>query len=421
MADFTLLSLNIGLTSGMKYWWVVFLVACSLRGSAQLFDTVKVPMDPRLSDLPYYSFSQGLGLTAPDSAYSMNIRFRMQLRAANAFENGVIAENQWAVRRLRLRFDGFAFSPRLTYAIQLSFATEDASGEVDNNNLNLIRDAVLYYRLDNGLTFGFGQTKLPGNRERVNSSSALQLVDRSIANAAFNIDRDFGFFGILRRVKLDQPGYILRGAVTSGKGRNWKSFDSYGLCYTGRVEWYPFGDFTNNGVFFEGDLEREQRPKLMVGTTYSFNDNAIRQAGQLGNLMYSNLDLSSGFLDIIFKYKGFAMMVDVMGRGSSGEPITVSPADSSVVAAVVGWGSHMQASYLFKKNYEIVARFSQVQPDQAVAAEFPVTHEYRLGVNKYLRGHSLKLQFDAGLLTFMTPNGPEPNQWSFRFQVELGI
>ena len=38
-----------------------------------------------------------------------------------------------------------------------------------------------------------GQTKLPGNRERVISSANLQQVDRSLLNSRFNIDRDFGF------------------------------------------------------------------------------------------------------------------------------------------------------------------------------------------------------------------------------------
>ena len=387
----------------------------------QIFDSVQVPMDPRLSDLPYYSFNQGLGLTTPDSTYSMNIRFRMQLRAANTFNDSGIVSNQWSVRRLRLRFDGFAFVPQLTYAIQLSFATEDASGEVDNNNLNLIRDAVLFYRINNRFTVGFGQTKLPGNRQRVNSSSALQLVDRSIANAAFTIDRDFGFFGTYRTTTLTNPGFIVRTSISSGKGRNWRGFSGYGLCYTGRVEWYPLGDFTNNGVFIEGDLQREPKPKVMLGGTYSFNDNAIRTQGQLGPLLLETRDLTSGFVDLLFKYRGWAVMADFMLRDANA-PVTTNPDDTTQMNAVLtGTGWNFQASYLFKNNYEITARYARVDPTQAVASFYPTTEEIRLGVSKYLRGHSLKLQLDGGLNTLQAPSLPKENLWNIRFQIELGI
>jgi hypothetical protein len=40
----------------------------------------------------------------------------------------------------------------------------------------------------------FGQTKLPGNNQRVVSSGSLEFTDRTINNSRFNIDRDFGLF-----------------------------------------------------------------------------------------------------------------------------------------------------------------------------------------------------------------------------------
>ena len=53
-------------------------------------------------------------------------------------------------------------------------------------------DAVVKYAFSKNQQIWFGQTKLPGNRERVISSMALQFVDRSNVNSKFNIDRDFG-------------------------------------------------------------------------------------------------------------------------------------------------------------------------------------------------------------------------------------
>src|SRR5690606_6271163 len=162
---------------------------------------------------------------------------------------------EFRVRRLRLKFEGFVYDPKLTYYIQLSFSRGDMDwrGFEDarvNSSPNVVRDAVIYYNPTPNLKLGFGQTKLPGNRQRVVSSGDQQFVDRSIVNANFNIDRDFGFFG-----HLSGEYFNLRGAVTSGEGRN--SVRSLnGLAYTARIELLPFGRFTDNNDYVEGDLAR---------------------------------------------------------------------------------------------------------------------------------------------------------------------
>ena len=47
-------------------------------------------------------------------------------------------------------------------------------GEVkDGENINIIRDAVITYRPNRHWNLSFGQTKLPGNRQRVNSSGGF--------------------------------------------------------------------------------------------------------------------------------------------------------------------------------------------------------------------------------------------------------
>ena len=147
-----------------------------------------------VSNLPYYNFGKGVGITSPDSLFQFNIRFRIQSRFSYFKNQDDEAAFDGQVRRLRLRFDGFVGDPRFLYVIQLSFAPGDVGEIEDGENLNIIRDAVVYYNASKHWNFGFGQTKLPGNRQRVNSSGALQLTDRSINNARFNIDRDFGFF-----------------------------------------------------------------------------------------------------------------------------------------------------------------------------------------------------------------------------------
>ena len=50
------------------------------------------------------------------------------------------------MKRLRLRFDGYIFSPKLLYSIQLGFTPYD-SKDLPNGNVNIVRDAMVYYML----------------------------------------------------------------------------------------------------------------------------------------------------------------------------------------------------------------------------------------------------------------------------------
>ncbi len=68
-----------------------------------------------------------------------------------------------------------------------------ADNSKETNNL-VLRDAVIFYNLSKAFRLGIGQTKLPGNRQRVNSSGQLQFAERSTTHDAFTLDRDRGIF-----------------------------------------------------------------------------------------------------------------------------------------------------------------------------------------------------------------------------------
>lgn len=260
--------------------------------------------DIKLSALPYYSYGKGLGLTSADSLFQFNIRFRMQNRATASFSDEEESEFSAQVRRLRLRFDGFVGDPKFSYVIQLSFAAGDVGVIQEGQNINVIRDAIVFYRPNSNWNIGFGQTKLPGNRQRINSFGALQFTDRTINNTRFNIDRDFGLQVYYLNNNPDRFGYEIKTAISTGEGRNWTQTSDNKMAYTGRVELYPLGNFTKGGAYFEGDLMREPTPKLMLSGTYHFNHGALRAHGQQGNLLFEPRDLTSILLDAIFKYNG---------------------------------------------------------------------------------------------------------------------
>lgn len=384
--------------------------------------------DLKLTSLPYYSYGKGLGITSPDSIFQFNIRFRLQNRLTYYDNEGQQPYYEGQVRRLRLRFDGFVGNPKFLYVLQLSFGAGDVGVERTGENLNVIRDAIFYYKPNANWQFGFGVTKLPGTRQAVNSSGALQMTDRSINNFKFSIDRDFGFhFANINEFK-EKFSYNFKGAITMGEGRNWTTNnanvpvkDNNGLSYTGKIELLPFGAFRKDGHYFEGDILREPKPKLMISGAYNLNQKARKTLGQTGDLLYEAKDMTSLLLDAIVKYNGWAFMTTYMNRQAK-DPITVNPANTSLTSTVfTGYGTDYQLSYVFPSKYEIVGRYSIQKVKDEIKAFAPDMNQLSIGVNKYIWEHALKLQaeFTTEEQTFI--DNSKKNNWYMRFQVEIGI
>ena len=154
------------------------------------------------SQLEDYSFGEGFRYKAKDTTFSIKAAFRFQLLSRSDWDvrnddlNNIGGlETNFLLRRARLKFDGFAFSPRLKYKFELGLTNRD----INNTNTtyfgggsNIILDAYVDWNFYGGFTLHAGQSKLPGNRERVISSANLQFVNRSILNSRFNLDRDVG-------------------------------------------------------------------------------------------------------------------------------------------------------------------------------------------------------------------------------------
>lgn len=383
--------------------------------SAQFGDDLRFPA------LPFYSYGSGLGLTTPDSTFRLNIRFRMQNRVS--YTNMDDSDNaiEGVVRRLRLRFDGFVGDPRFLYAIQLSFAPGDVGELSEGDNINIIRDAVMFYQPNINWSIGFGQTKLPGNRQRVNSSGALQLTDRSINNARFTIDRDFGVWIYNLNEDENSFSYNIKTAVSTGNGRNWTRNPDTNLAYTGRLELFPLGAFQNNGMLFEGDLVREQSLKLLVAGTYHLNQGAQRDRGQLGNELFEARDLTSIQMDAMLKLNGWSFQTAYLTR-SAENPVTVNPDDVSDQRFVfAGRGADFQLSYLFPSNYELIGRYSTQSPSNSIRELVPNINQYSFGLTKYIWEHALKLQTEITHTDEEWRVRENRKHWYLRFQIEIGI
>lgn len=378
-------------------------------------------------------FGKGLRVTAADSSMYLKMGFRFQslFNSERSLEDGQEWNSSFLVRRARLKFDGWALSPKLSYKVELALSNKDLKSSSDYEETSeapkIILDAALKWKAHKYLEIWVGQAKLPGNRERVVSSQKLQLVDRSLVNSIFNIDREMG---IQLRSKFKVGEFIIKpmASWSFGEGRNITDTNIGGYNYTGRMEFLPFGEFASKGDYFGSDLKREPKPKLAVGLTLNYNEGASRQK-QSGRFLidedgnYLQCDMRTMFADMAFKYNGFSVAAEYAHKEIRDDLSLTEDFDSreDVLDAdgrsyYTGSGFNVQAGYLFKNNIEITSRFTSITPDAEVS--FTGQKEYTFGLSKYIVGHNLKLQTDVSLID---KDGTDINKLRYRLQMEFAF
>lgn len=368
------------------------------------------------------TFGKGIfNIVGKDSTWSMKIAARMQFLATSTWPEGEKNESEFLIRRARLKFDGFAFSPKLEYKLELGLSNNDISGasEFTNDAPRYILDAVVKWNFHENFELWFGQTKLPGNRERVISSGNMQMVDRSLLNSRFNIDRDMG---IQLHHHFNLSGtFIVKEifAMSQGEGRNITTGNLGGHQYTTRLELLPFGDFAGGGDYSGSDLKREAQPKLALGLTYDYNNNAVKNRSNQGSYMANDVgfyetNISTFFVDAMFKYNGFSLMAEYSDRDADDPYAKNSDGTLTGDEVQVGTGLNLQAGYLFKSNWEVSGRYTNIELNKTITGK-DAENQYTLGVSKYIVGHKLKVQTDISHLE--VTNGT--NELMYRLQFDI--
>ena len=353
-----------------------------------------------------------LNMVGRDSSWSVRFAPRIQLGAYSRwpYQDAKFSkpEQEFLIRRARLKFDGFAYSPKLRYKIELGLSNLDIDGasEFTGHAPQIVYDAVIMWEFLKNTELWIGQAKLPGNRERVISSAKLQFVDRSQLNEHFNIGRDLGFQ--LRHHFVISKNFLVREifALSQGEGRNVVTGNLGGHQYTGRVEILPFGEFTKKGDYVGGDIYREKSPKLSFGATYDLNVDAVKTLSNQGSYMendtgFYETNISTIFIDAMFKYNGFSFMGEYSFRDAAHPLAKNSDGSFTDQEVYTGQGFNFQGGYLFKSNWEIAGRFSSIIPDTKFLPT-DTQNFYTLGGSKYIVGHNLKVQTD---FTYATTGG----------------
>ena len=337
-------------------------------------------------------FGKGILIGTHDEKFTVNLRGRMQLLASVLDPNGSAnTVTQVQVRRLRLVLQGNAWGPDLTYYFQLAFSNRDT--EADQRLA--VRDAYFTYSRLRDLNLRIGQMKVPYGRQRITSSSALGMVDRSVVVAELNLDRDVGIhafskdlFGLGERL-----GYSL--AVFGGDGRN-RLAKNAGYLFAGRLNFTPLGGFDDN---VEADIKRESKPRLAFGVSAAYNQQTNRPQSTIGE-PYPDSSVYFNYAhvgaDFMFKWRGFFATGEWMlrhanertqsGIDENGDPVDYFSRES--------WGAFGQLGQMLTDSLEITARYGHIQPLSNTDPDLSLTQELGGGLSYYFHQHNLKVQGD---------------------------
>jgi phosphate-selective porin OprO/OprP len=349
------------------------------------------------SDGVQWSAAPGDGVTikASDGSWSLNARARLQLRAA--FSSDPTADDvddrlaaEFMVRRARLALKGMLFHDRVQWGVQLGMSPND----VESDRPIIVRDAWVQWNAPWGIGLQVGQMKVPFDRQRLVSSSAMQFADRARLINELTLDRDIGVQ--LRFTDLLGHHLGLQAGLFGGDGRN-RPTPNAGFLSVVRVQMQPLGPFDD---LVEGDLDRRETPALAIAAAVASSTRTTRVLGTTGRVLASDgsdglLDYGHATIDAVFKWKGASLFVAGLGRVGLVDHGAPAPIARSAVGAVV------QAGVMTIGGLELVARAAHTQPFhlEGLAANDPTLvpeSEASVGFNLYGLGHDFKLNTDVG-------------------------
>jgi hypothetical protein len=357
------------------------LIIANGTGAAQSTSAPAAPVEA--------GFGSGVTFRSADDQTSLNIRARIQVRATFSGDGEDDAEEvtEMAIRRMRLVFQGNALGPRLAYYVQLGFTNLDTEPD-----LRLpLRDAYMTWAPARDFNVRFGQMKVPYSRQRVTSSSALQMVDRSIVVAELNLDRDVGV-QLYSRNLLGKEKFGYAVGLFGGDGRN-RLGHGAGMLYAARFETWPFGSIDERS---EADLQRDRHWRMAIGGSLAYNQNTNRPRSTFGTpYAVADFDYSHAGLDATVRKRGWSVTSELMYRRADQHSETlVANGSPTTFYSRSAWGAYIQGGYMATDRLELTARYGRLRPHAGTDPSFVNSSEAGAGASYYIRRNDLKIQAD---------------------------
>jgi hypothetical protein len=284
------------------------------------------------------------------------------------------ASQNFDVALARLAVAGGAFDPKVSYMFQL-----EASTFGDSNRLTLL-DGWMQYRFAPEAAVKAGRILLPYSRQFLTHPGNLLFSDLSAADYAFNLPRAIGVQvgGSHGRFGYDTAVANSVRALDAGGQQNHDGK----LAVMGRAEVALLGAYGYLESAPAGSTPRQ----LSVGVAAAYNP--VAEGSTFQNVRPG--DRTTG-LTVDAGYREGRVTVQVAGYERR---------NRTLVEELTDRGGYVQAGvYVVPAKWELASRASIVDFERANAPGAPSeTREYEVGINRYLHGHNVKVQGDAGLV-----------------------
>ncbi|MHC0444674.1 OprO/OprP family phosphate-selective porin [Flavobacterium phragmitis] len=362
---------------------------------------------------------KGFQLATKDNKFSLQLQSRLQFRFSSPFDTDPLTyddfnqENQttFKINRARLKVGGHAYEPWLSYYWEY---------ELSQSNLLDFRIMVEKWKW---MSFKAGQWKVEFTRERFISSGEQQMVERSLLNRYFTVDRQIGIeiYGHLKGRGIADFNYWL--AALTGTGRGSTLNDDKNLMYFGRAQW----NFLGRTLDFEGgDLEFHQKPAAIIALAAVTNRSPYTRFSQSGGGHLDGFEeenpgqyrVNQYNLETALMYRGFSWQSEWHHK------CIIDKLNLNKTTTLMGY--YVQAGYFFHtiadwfpKKLEVAGRHSLYRPDKNLTENLET--ESTLAFNWFFNGHKNKLTGEVSNFHFQDKTLPLQGGWRFRIQWDISF
>jgi hypothetical protein len=341
-----------------------------------------------------FAVGKGLKLASADDRYSLSLSLRTGVLYSMKRTPDAGAAHGFDLRRLRLLLFGSVFGRHNTYYVQLGLAPRDLDLRDGVVHSSPVLDTYLRFDHLRDLTVTVGQYRVPFSHERNVSDVNPLLIDRSLVNGEFSLDRDIGV-GVHSNDLAGLGRLRYYSGVFAGEGREIGHLIDPGFLYVARVDFLPFGLFDD---YESSDLPRSRRFRAQFGGAYAFHADARRDRGTLGDPFADGGTMSAHNItaDMSLKWCGWSLDAAFhwrRGRRNPGDAVDGDGRPIPVTAPRNGQGWMIQTAFLIPKTrLEPALRWSAARGlgDTSMRDR----DELGGGLNYYFVGHNLKLQID---------------------------
>jgi phosphate-selective porin len=343
------------------------------------------------SELDVYYKDQRTNIVAKDIGLHLKPELRVQTRISTPFDGNPDEikdfdndTSNMEIQRARMKVGG-----NVTKDLKVKF-------EYDLKDSRLL-DFRLTYKFSDEFQFRFGRMKAHYSPERVTSSKDQQLVDRSMVNNWFTVDRQQGisFLGRLNKGTWADSSYWFD--ISNGTGRDGNN-ENDNFMYVGRYQWNFLGEQIETAM---GDLKFRTKPAAHIAFSAVSNESAYTKfsssgAGQLVTFkdkaegVDDQFQLEQWMVDFFYRYNGFSFQTEYHQKEVD-DQINNEVTDLEGYYVQAGFFPHTLNKNI-PSNLELAVRYATVDPDTDVSGN--EQNEIVLGANWFFKGHRNKISFD---------------------------